>query len=248
MSKKLGAKISLPRNRNSRRVGGRKRNRKQGGKGGGLARPSRRSDTTLVVQPWQALFPIRTVKRLRYNDTAVMTSTSGSVATYVLRANDLYDPDFSSTGHQPMGFDQMMVFYNHFTVTKAKLTATFENYALACDAHCVIRADGDSTAMTVPTRIMELGGLVEVICEYKQTSGSSKTATLEIDVAKFQGVSRSALTADPSLQGSSGASPVEIVYFHIEMWNNIALSGSVVVDFILEQEAYFTEPRDPTQS
>lgn len=213
-----------------------------------LATSGRRSAEAIIVQPWQSLFPVRTLRRLRYNDSAVLTSTTGSVASYVLRANDLYDPDFTGTGHQPMGFDQMMVFYNHFTVVRSRLTVSFENYSLAAAAHCIVRADGDSTSMTVPSRIQELGGLVEIVCEYKQASGSNKTAVLDIDVAKFQGVSRSALTADPSLQGSSGASPQEIVYYHIEMWNNLAASGSVVVDYILEQDAYFTEPRNPTQS
>lgn len=214
---------------------------------GSLTTTVRRSVDPLVIQPWMPLFPARAVRRLRYCDSITLTTTSGSVGSYVLRANDLFDPDFTGTGHQPMGFDQMMVFYNHFTVTKARLVCTFENGVNAASV-CSVRVDADSTPLTAPTRIVEMGGNVMVDCENKTTSSATRTVELSVDIAKYQGVSRSAITSDPSLQGSSAASPLECTYFHVQTWNQQLLSGSVFVTFILEQESVFGEPRDSSQS
>jgi hypothetical protein len=201
----------------------------------------------MVIEPWMPIFPARTLRRLRYSSFSSLTSTTGAVASYVLRANDLFDPDFTSTGHQPMGFDQLMAFYNHFTVVAAKLIVTFSNTA-AAPLTVSLRQDADSTAITVADRILEFGGLVKGDLEFKGVSGSVRTLELSIDVARLQGVSRQALTSDPSLQGSAAASPVEVTYFHIQSWNNQSTTGSCGIDFILEQDAIFGEPRDLTQS
>ena len=69
---------------------------------------------------------IRTAK-LRYNTSAQIASTSGLMAHHTMRANSLYDPDFTAVGHQPMGFDQWANLYNHYVVVGARLTVRFMN-------------------------------------------------------------------------------------------------------------------------
>jgi hypothetical protein len=214
---------------------------------GALSSSARRTTDPVINQPWMPIFPARVVKRLRYNDVVSITTTAGAVGSYVLRANDLFDPDFTGTGHQPMGFDALCLFYNHFCVVRSKLTVAFQN-TVACPVHSSVRVDGDSTLITVPSRIIELGGNVMVDLEQKTTAGSTRVAELSVDIGKLQGVAQSSITSDPSLQGSAGASPLECTYFHMQIWNDNGVSGSVYANFILEQEAVFSEPRDDVQS
>jgi hypothetical protein len=167
--------------------------------------------------------------------------------TNVLRANDLFDPEFTGTGHQPMGFDQLMTWYNHFVVVHARLVCTFKNTANTSPTVC-IRQDGDSTPITVIDRIVELGGCVMDTLSLKNVYGGDSVLEMSLDIAKLQGVSRSAITSDPSLQGNAAASPAEVTYFHIQMWDSVGATGSCTVDVILEQVAIFLEPRDITES
>jgi len=202
----------------------------------------------MVYEPWMPIFPARVTKRLRYSTTFSGATTSGAItSTQVFRANDLFDPDFTGTGHQPMGFDQLMVWYNHFAVRHAKITIVVKNTTGSAPTVC-LRVDADSTPLTVIDRIVELGGCVTESLEVKGSYGANKRLQMSLDVAKLQGVSPVALTADANLRGTAASSPAEISYFHITMWDTSGATGSMEVDVILEQEATFFEPRDITES
>lgn len=204
--------------------------------------------STMVYEPWMPIFPARTEKRLRYSTTISLSSTAGVISsTYVFRANDLFDPDFTSTGHQPMGFDQLMAFYNHFVVKRATIKLQIRNTTDSQPTVCV-RVDADSTALTTIDRIVEFGGCVSVDLDTKLGYGATKKLMLSVDIAKLQGVNLVALTADTNLRGTAAASPTEVTYFHITMWNTSGVNGAATADVILEQDAIFTEPRDLSAS
>lgn len=192
------------------------------------------------------IFPATTVRKLRYSTTFQLTSTAGVVASYVFRANDLFDPDFTSTGHQPMGFDQMMLTYNHFCVVSARIKVTCRNKTNTTPFTVCIRQDASNTPLTVIDRILEFGGLVTADID---TFGVCTTLLeLGLDVARLQGVSRKAITADPTLRGDAATSPTEVTYFHIQMWDTAAATSTGNFDVVLEQVAHFMEPRDMIES
>lgn len=206
------------------------------------------SDMSRITESWMPLFPPSITKTLRYSTNISLGAAVGAPSTWVFRANDLFDPDFTSSGHQPMGFDQLMIWYNHFCVVKSRILCTFRNLGTVSTT-CAIRADGDSTSLTVIDRIIEVGGLTMDILEPKGVYGCNVVLEQRIDVAKLQGVARSAMTADPSLQGSSVASPVEVSYFHVAVWDTSgSATTSVQCDVVLEQTAVFVEPRNITES
>lgn len=200
-----------------------------------------------VVERFLPLFPPRVKKVLRYSGNAGLISTSGVVASYVLRATDLYDPDYTGTGHQPMGFDQMMVFYEHFVVTRAKLTVNF-NSASGSAQSCCIRVDANNTPITVIDQILEFGGLVRTELGSIGNYGAQKTLSLSLNCARFQGVDERTITLDPNLRGDVASSPTENTYFHIQIWNAAAVTATCNISFLLEQEAWFTEPRTFSES
>lgn len=189
------------------------------------------------------LYPVRTTKMLRYASGHVgLTATNGVVASYVFRLNDCYDPDVTGTGHQPLGFDQMMEFYNHFCVIRSRAIARFSTSS-GTQGVCSLRVDAGSTVITDIERIMEFGGNITASLESIGSFGASKVLEIKADIAKLQGISPSALTADDSLRGSAAASPTEQTYLHVQLWNS---AGNTIVSnayVILELEVVFMEPR-----
>lgn len=58
----------------------------------------------------------------KYVDQALFTCTSGVMNSYQFSCNGMYDPNITGTGHQPLYFDQMAVFYRHYQVIGSKCT------------------------------------------------------------------------------------------------------------------------------
>lgn len=198
-----------------------------------------------IQELWTPVFPARTTRKLRYSTSVSLSSASGAVASYVFSANGLFDPDITSTGHQPMGFDQMMLSYNHYAVTSAKLIATFRNTTTTASS-VSISVSPDSTPRTEIERILEFGMLNKDTLEFKGVTGSIKTLESACSIKKVQGVRDVVDVVE--LQGNSAANPVEQTYFHVQMWDAAGGTGSATVDILIEYNAVFMEPRVLSQS
>lgn len=74
-------------------------------------------------------FPEKKVVKLRYVDTIKLadSTTPGLVKTYPFSCNSAYDPDATIGGHQPYGFDQWAIIYNHYKVLGSKMTIRVTN-------------------------------------------------------------------------------------------------------------------------
>lgn len=74
-------------------------------------------------------FPDSLVTKLKYGSLITLTSTSNSLARQVYEMGNVYDPDYSGIGHQPMFFDQYTPIYNKYVVLGSVIKATFSPIA-----------------------------------------------------------------------------------------------------------------------
>lgn len=105
--------MSKIRSKNSKK-GYRKRNM-------GKGRRFRKGSGQLVLFPKSGGFPRKLKMVHRYVESVNITSTGGILGTYVFSTNNMYDPNYTSTGHQPLYYDQMVSIYDHYTVIGAKI-------------------------------------------------------------------------------------------------------------------------------
>jgi hypothetical protein len=61
--------------------------------------------------------------KLRYTSSYTHTHTTGTMQSWAFRGNSVYDPDYTYTGHQPVGFDELSAFYDHYRVTSSHMEA-----------------------------------------------------------------------------------------------------------------------------
>lgn len=142
----------------------------------------------------------------------------------------------------------MMVFYDHFVVAKSTLTATFINTATNVPVKVFIRVDGNNVVVASTEDLSELGGNLYDMLTVQGSTGAIKSLSMSVDIAKYHGQQLSALTAAESLTGSASSSPVDGIYFHISQFSPIGSTVAIVVQFVLEFEAIFFEPRTPSAS
>ena len=73
------------------------------------------------VMPPIGGFPKSMMTRLKYVQNISLDPTAGVGAIQVFRANSVYDPDMTGTGHQPSNFDKLATIYDRYTVVGSKI-------------------------------------------------------------------------------------------------------------------------------
>jgi len=157
-------------------------------------------------------FPPKMTYKLKYADAITLSSSGTAVTTYQFRANSVYQPDATNTGHQPLYFDQIMAIYDHYVVIGSKIKVTFNRNAAGANAARVCLYLNDDTTM-VPASVVTATeqstgktsgmGIVDSIPQKLYLKYSSKEIFGPNPLANSQ------------LKGSSSGNPTEIAVFSI---------------------------------
>lgn len=75
----------------------------------------RRKYRATISKSVSSPIPDKMYTRLKYSHLASVT-TGVTPQWHTFRMNNIYDPDYTGTGHQPLGFDQWATFYKHYRV------------------------------------------------------------------------------------------------------------------------------------
>ncbi len=99
-----------------------------------IVKKSRASKTNNIKKTWPYAskgtgpmwdpFPAQTTAILRYSANIILDPNMGIPAHHLFRCNSIFDPDYSSIGYQPYGYDTYDLIYNKYCVKSSKLTMT----------------------------------------------------------------------------------------------------------------------------
>lgn len=190
--------------------------------------------------------------RLRYVEHIQVDPDNLTVTHVLYRANGMFDPKVAIGGHQPLGFDEWMSRYYHFTVLGSRIRVAVINntntQATVPCYHVVALAGGtnDFASMT-PETIFEnrmtsrvnIGGLVT--SAYGRDPVSTSTSSTFFSAKKFFG--RRNIVGDALYRGNSAADPTEQALYDCMFFNiNGNNPGLVNVRVTIDYFAVFTEP------
>lgn len=151
--------------------------------------------------------------RLKYFDQIRLDPSPTIPSVHTFRANSLFDPDFTSTGHQPMGFDQYMQLYSRYTVVGSKITITAspsDDTSLNSTAIVGVYMSSDSGfPVPISTLIESEKSRYKVI----QLSENALPISTKYSVKKQQGIKN--IMDNYELSGTVIANPVIQDYFHV---------------------------------
>lgn len=141
-----------------------------------------------------------------------------------------------------MGFDQMMSFFNHYTVIRSKIRVVLMTNSTNLRVTAALSVSGSSTATTSIQQLMENGNIAFQLLEYAGAMGGACTLHRSVTSARFQGIDD--VMDNPNMAGDVASNPAEQFYYHISVWN-AASSTAVSVDFqvFIEYDVMFHEPR-----
>jgi hypothetical protein len=188
-------------------------------------------------------------RKLIYHERYIQLDpgVSGVVSVQKFSANGCYDPDVTGTGHQPMGFDQIMQLYYHYGVVGSKITASFSNTS-ATQAQLVgISIVGDSAVSATASELIEQGNTTWLLLGALGSGTDTAKLSLAVNPGKFLGDQN--VLDEESMQGSISANPAEQVYFYV--WAEpLAATDTVLVRMCatIEYQVAFLEPKNPGSS
>ena len=197
---------------------------------------------TLQVSGMNSPLPRKFVTKLIYADNGTIDPAIGQVGDYVFSCNGLYDPNITGAGHQPRGFDQLMLMYDHYIVLGAKIVVRFSNpnNASAIMAGIAIRDQN-----TNDPNVLNWEEDSYIKKTVVSSNAGSAVASLAHSVNPNKFLSRSKPLSDPQLKGDVGNNPTEQAYFHVGMWPLDGASNLSVCAFAVQIEyiVAFIEPK-----
>lgn len=203
-------------------------------------------NTARAVGTKITILPNRMYRTVKYGDVYDINPSAGVTGVQVFRANGLYDPDATATGHQPRGHDEYAAMYNHFRVLRSRIVAKKVGdgtYVTHLAIHSASQADGASA--------------LKDILEWPQTSwvgpvaysgGNAAVCIQDFDSVRDLG---KAATYSASCQGvCSSSDPTEAWYFnlHVAPGNNAGDPGSQSITVSIEYDVVYEDPKSLASS
>lgn len=172
--------------------------------------------------------------------------TGGIPVTQVYSLTSLFDPNYTGVGHQPLGFDNIMPMYDHYTVIGARVKVTASN--LDRDPQYIVLQIKDGISLSTNLSAMIENGRTN----FKTLGGNetaSSTQTLTANFSAKQFFSRNPMASDKQ-QGTVSSSPLENAFLHITVAPTTIGENTtkVVYSIIIEYIAMLTEPKQLGQS
>lgn len=187
-------------------------------------------------------FPDRIFVKLRYRTTHQNTTTAGAKYDYVFSGNNIFDPDTTGTGHQPLLFDTYASLYSNYVVHASKMKVTSNNLAST--------NEGASCAFIVTPSITSLASFsVDEISE--QRYAVKKLTTLNpgktiiksyMSTAKIYGVPKYVVTADDKFSSAVSTGPTNNWRWTITQQN---LGSNTVNQYYQVEMVFYVEFKNP---
>jgi len=190
------------------------------------------------------MFPERLQVRFRYHDFFTFASTSGIPYLQIFRGNSLFDPDYTTTGHQPFGFDQWKSIYGNYRVFASSIKCTFNAQTSTSGVTETFRAAVVPRLVTT-SLASDIPAWTEAPWVQTATGNLFRPTVLNqyMSTAKISSVSPSAVASEDNYQAASSANPTDQWYWHIYVQTgDSSTTSNILVDVELVYYAQLEAP------
>jgi len=163
---------------------------------------------------------------------------------YQFRGNSPYDPDYTSTGAQPPGFDEWSAMYNRYRVYEytfvLKVTSLTANAAVRA---CLWSVPGGSGAAPVLPTYDAAAGNRASLHGASNTGGPSLTLTQTMPVYKLWGSAAQAVNADDAFEAAISTNPTRVCWINC-IFATSAATGNFAFDWELRMKTRLYQPQE----
>lgn len=210
-------------------------------------RPAKRSRkrTKRVRSFGKKVFPRSLHTKNPYGDRYDLSSLVTPSVRQRWRLNSTFDPDVTYPGHQPMGRDEMVVFFNRYLVSGVAYHLTVQNFDPdnACNVAIGWQNGADQLSGTWSTNL-ELPDVITRVLSPKGSAGDKTIFRGYKSCAAVTGVTREKYRVDDRYQAIATEDPAEAISMEILVQND-SLLGVGVSAVCSARLTYYTKWFDP---
>lgn len=188
------------------------------------------------VSVGRQLLPPQLFNSLKYCDLPIITTDVNGLGFHQFSTNSLFKPNTTAAGHQPQGFDNLALLYDHYTVISSSMKFSVTSYPDNGPLINVLYIDDDATIAVAN---------VTVACE----RDGAQTSVTRIDQMKWMSAGWNAertfggnVMSNDELQGTGSTSPNEQSHF------TIIIGGTPSVSYVCMVEIQYNVVWDEIKS
>lgn len=158
------------------------------------------------------------IVKLKYGEKISLNAAAAGTGTYVFRANSIFDPNYTGTGHQPLSHDEWGNFYQHYAVLGSRIkvifmprSASVVSGSAVCSVFLAAAATSVSTAMTA---IIENPKIRWGVLGGSYSKGSLR---LSKGYSPYTFFGKTKVEKGDDTSAAFGANPTEEAYFHVNV-------------------------------
>lgn len=151
--------------------------------------------------------------KLKYAENFQLGNGASSVLSFSWRGNSLYDPSYTSPGHQPMYYDQYSAIYGRYRVLGSKIVVRCINGAGDLAQYVVLQAGTDLYSTSSITTILEQskGAISKIVSRDSQSPSYIK---MYQSTRKACGLTKTEAFGD-HFSADTGNNPQQIWYWNL---------------------------------
>lgn len=173
---------------------------------------------------------------LRYNQSPIITSTTGIGVNYLFRGNSIFDPDLTGTGAQPAYYVELQQIYFRYRVHSCKIVATViptGNYL----TDCVLAALPTTSPMTTTVTLESLKAQKYVKNGFVGSGMKPLEMRMNVGTAEIFGQPVSVVNVDDTFTADVTTNPARTWIYQFACQNvDLSSTSQVRVNFQLEYD------------
>jgi len=191
------------------------------------------------------LMPTSLKRKLKYAESVRLTIAGAGIGLQQYRGNDLFDPDFTGTGNQPEGFDQICpTFYKRFRVVsscmRVWLSCVGTTAATQSMLVCVVPETVSTAYSTFEAAVC--APLSRTTAFATENSGLVQLTQPHLATSRVFGVPVDAVLENDQYSGDSANSPAKPWFWSIyAVASDRATASNIDTFTILEYDVVFTD-------
>lgn len=178
---------------------------------------------------------------LRYCEQFQLTIANASAPfEYVFRANSIYDPNYTSTGHQPLAHDQLQTLYGRYLVTGSRIRVNVASNSGINDCVTgVVRVDDDATFLNDAFGEVEQSNAAWY-AEAGRMEKAAQTLATAFNPRTYFGSKYDSDTCGAAF----GANPSQEAFFHLFFAQSGTSAYGAWCTVVIEYDVEVTEPKE----